>query len=273
MIAEHDDGKICDAIVAMALSAGREIMRIYDAGITVDHKADSSPVTQADRQAEAMILAELNRQFPATPAVAEEAASQGNIPGDIGTEFFLVDPLDGTREFVNQRTDFTVNIALIRDGTPVVGVVYAPARHELFCAHPSNAHKAKTDSGHKVETWQRIRVRACGEPPRILASRSHRTPETDAFIANIGASELVSVGSSLKFCMLAAGEADIYPRFGRTMEWDTAAGDAVLRAAGGSTTLTNGQPLRYGKRNQADDVDFANPYFIAIGAKDTAIAR
>jgi len=257
----------CHALAELAIKAGAEIMRIYAAGLSVEHKADQSPVTEADRKAEAIILESLARLFPDVPVVAEEACSAGSVPADIGNLFFLVDPLDGTREVINRRTDFTVNIALISNGAPVTGVVYAPARGELYCGFGQTASFWPVDESGAVLERRKIAVRPRAKPPVILASRSHRTPETDAFIERFPGAELISVGSSLKFCMLAAGKADIYPRFGRTMEWDTAAGDAVLRAAGGKTTLPDGSPLVYGKRDQPHDADFANPHFVAFGGK------
>jgi 3'(2'), 5'-bisphosphate nucleotidase len=263
--AASDDAAILAVFERLALSAGRKVMEVYRAGCAVDRKSDASPVTEADRASEKIILEGLRAAFPAIPCVAEEEASEGIVPPDLGNLFFLIDPLDGTKEFVNRNTDFTVNIALVRDGLPEVGVVYAPCSGRFFSGRPGLADLVEVDAKHEISGRRRIAVRAGTVPLTIVASRSHRTPETDSFIRNIEAAEIVSVGSSLKFCLLAAGEADIYPRFGRTMEWDTAAGDAVLRAAGGSTSTLDGRPLAYGKRNQADDADFANPSFIARG--------
>ena len=183
-----------------------------------------------------------------------------------GRDFFLVDPLDGTKEFVAQRQDYTVNIAFIVDGAPVAGVVYAPARHLLYRGGPAGAAEIETDAGHAIVSRRPIRVRGRQSPPVIVASRSHRTPETDSYITRFQTSELVSIGSSLKFCMIARGDADIYPRFGPTMQWDTAAGDAVLRAAGGTTRTTKGEPLTYGVRETSGRSHFGNPSFIAEGA-------
>ncbi|MGB3834692.1 MAG: 3'(2'),5'-bisphosphate nucleotidase CysQ [Mesorhizobium sp.] len=250
----------------LALEAGREIMRVYGEGYAVDRKADASPVTEADRRAEEIILAGLREAWPAIPCVAEEEVSAGIVPADLGEEFFLIDPLDGTKEFVNRRTDFTVNIALVRHGVPALGVVFAPCTGKLYSGGPEGAEAAQVDADFRIAGRRPISVRAGVPPLAVVASRSHNTPETADYIASLGATEIVSVGSSLKFCLVAAGEADVYPRFGRTMEWDTAAGDAVLRAAGGSTVTLDGRPLAYGKRDQPHDSDFANPYFIARGA-------
>ncbi|WP_167480904.1 3'(2'),5'-bisphosphate nucleotidase CysQ [Mesorhizobium waimense] len=249
----------------LALAAGREVMRVFHEGCAVDRKSDSSPVTEADRESEKIILAGLRAAFTEIPCVAEEEASAGVMPGDLGDAFFLIDPLDGTKEFVNRRTDFTVNIALIRHGVPEVGVVFAPCTGRFFSGRPGRAEAIEVDGDYKIVGRRPISARPAADPPAVVASRSHNTPETDAFIRDLGAAEIVSVGSSLKFCLVAAAEADIYPRFGRTMEWDTAAGDAVLRAAGGVTRTLDGKPLAYGKRRQADDADFANPHFIASG--------
>jgi 3'(2'), 5'-bisphosphate nucleotidase len=265
MVDVSDRKAVCEAAIGLALSAGMEIMRVYEAGFEIENKADRSPVTEADRKAEEIILTGLTARFPGVPVVAEEACSAGAVPSEIGDMFFLVDPLDGTREFINRRSDFTVNIALVHAQVPVAGVVYAPARGELFCGHDKQAEFCRVDRQGQLAGRQIISVRPCSRPPVIVASRSHGTPETDAFIADHRGAELISVGSSLKFCMLASGKADIYPRFGRTMEWDTAAGDAVLRAAGGKTVLPDGRQLIYGKRNQPHDTDFANPWFIAFG--------
>lgn len=265
LAAASDDGQMLAVFESLALAAGREVMRVFNAGCAVDRKSDSSPVTEADRESEKIILTGLRATFPGIPCVAEEEASAGIMPPDLGDAFFLVDPLDGTKEFVNRRTDFTVNIALVRHGVPEIGVVFAPCTGRFFSGRPGRAETIKVDDDYQIVGRQPISVRAGATPLAVVASRSHNTPETDAYIRDLGAAEIVSVGSSLKFCLVAGAEADVYPRFGRTMEWDTAAGDAVLRAAGGMTRTLDGQPLTYGKRNQADDADFANPHFIASG--------
>ncbi len=253
-----------DALLDLALAAGREIMAIYNDGpIAVIGKADGSPVTLADKRAEAVILAGLRQLAPAIPVVAEEEASAGRIP-PTGKRFFLVDPLDGTREFVARNGEFTVNIALIEAGVPVLGVVFAPALGLIYAGAKGEAI-AGTVVDFAIVERHPIRVRPATGPTIAVASRSHATPETDQWLASHKVASYVTRGSSLKFCMLAAGEADIYPRFGRTMEWDTAAGDAVLRAAGGIVTRPDGSPFFYNKRNQAGDVDFANCAFIAFG--------
>jgi 3'(2'), 5'-bisphosphate nucleotidase len=263
--AESDDALMLDVFERLALAAGREVMRIFHEGCAVARKADDSPVTEADRTAERIILAGLRAAFPNIPCVAEEEASIGIVPPDLDGAFFLVDPLDGSKDFVNRRTDFSVNIALIRNGVPEIGVVFAPCSGRFFSGRPGRAEALEITDDYAVASRRHIAARVATEPLAIVASRSHNTPETEAYIRSLGVAEIVSVGSSLKFCLLAGAEADVYPRFGRTMEWDTAAGDAVLRAAGGMTRTLDGKPLAYGKRNQSDDEDFANPHFIASG--------
>jgi 3'(2'), 5'-bisphosphate nucleotidase len=254
-----------DIFEAVALAAGKVIMMVYNGDIAVTLKGDQSPVTEADQRAEALILAELSKHFPDIPVVAEEEAAAGRIPEITGQRFILVDPLDGTKEFINRRPDFTVNIALIESGLPVAGVVYAPARKIAYLGSRDRAEKLTIGEDGTVISREKISCRARNEKLTAVASRSHMSPETSAFMDDHSITDYRSVGSSLKFCILAEGDADVYPRFGRTMEWDTAAGDAVLRAAGGATVKTDGMPLQYGKRNQADDTDFANPNFICWG--------
>ncbi len=248
-----------------AIAAGQEILRIYEEGCDVALKDDKSPVTAADHAAEAVILEALREATPEIPIVAEEEISGGHVPGELGDRFYLVDPLDGTREFVNRNGDFTVNIALIENGSPVLGIVYAPVRGWLFTGGPEGAYEVTVDRHGNVTARKPISCRPA--PPEMIAvaSRSHRTPETDGYLDGYRIADCVSVGSSIKFGLLARGEADIYPRLSRTMEWDTAAGDAVLRAAGGMTLTLDGKPLTYGRRNQSHDADFANPHFVARG--------
>ena len=219
-----------------------------------------------------MILADLARIAPDIPVVAEEQVAAGRVPAT-GRRFFLVDPLDGTKEFISRNGEFTVNIALIEEGCPVLGVVYAPATGVIYAGGEGEGARMAKVEGGKAGAWREISVRDCsGEKLRVLASRSHLTEETKNFVQRFDVADFVSAGSSLKFCKLAAGEADLYPRLGRTMEWDTAAGDAVLRAARGAVLTMDGKPLVYGKRDQADDSDFANPWFVATGRFDPFVA-
>jgi 3'(2'), 5'-bisphosphate nucleotidase len=262
-----DDAAMLDLFERLALDAGRVIMEFYERGAKVDLKGDRTPVTEADRAAEQIILRGLRKALPGIACVAEEEIACGAVVETTGASFILVDPLDGTREFIDRKGDFTVNIALIREHAPAIGVVYAPARGMIYSGRPGEACEAVVSSDFDVGERKRIAVRNCPQTPTVVASRSHRSPETDSFIAALPDCETASIGSSLKFCLLASGKADLYPRFGRTMEWDTAAGDAVLRAAGGKTLTLDGRPLLYGKRNQADDADYANPSFVATGGE------
>ncbi|MEO0785478.1 MAG: 3'(2'),5'-bisphosphate nucleotidase CysQ, partial [Pseudomonadota bacterium] len=228
----------------------------------------SSPVTEADERAERLILKALLTADPDLPVIAEESVSAGNIP-EHGERFALVDPLDGTREFVNKRGEFTVNIAIIEHGKPVMGVVYAPALSRLFYGDAeTGAWQADVAPGGAVpavDQRRRLTVRACPEAGlTAIASKSHRSPETNAFLEKFNTAEIISAGSSLKFCLVAAGEADLYPRLGRTMEWDTAAGQAVAEAAGAKVLMESGEPLAYGKTHRGYD----NPHFIVYGDVD-----
>ena len=253
-----------DILTKAALDAGQAIMAVHRAGPHVSYKDDCSPVTEADQRAEVIILAALALHFPDIPVVAEEAVSNGILP-ETGAEFFLVDPLDGTKEFIAGKDDFTVNIALIRNGIPVAGVVYAPCRGQAWTGDENAAEKLAISGEGAILSRHPIRARQRGASPVALISRSHCTAKTEAFVAEHGLKDCISVGSSLKFCMLAEGAADIYPRFSRTMMWDTAAGDAVLRAAGGRTLDCEGRPLVYAVRGDGEDA-LANPDFIAEGA-------
>lgn len=249
-------------LIAIALEAGREIMHIYEGDFAKREKADLSPVTEADELAERVILARLAAFDPATPVISEEAAAAGHMP-EVGTRFYLVDPLDGTKEFISRNGEFTVNIALVESGTATLGVVYAPAIGRLFWGDVAakQAGQSRIEDG-VAGSHRSIHVRTCPhEGAVVVASRSHRDAETDNYLNSMRVQKLISAGSSLKFCLVASGEADLYPRFGRTMEWDTAAGHAIVLAAGGSVVTADGAPLTYGK--QARGLD--NPAFIVRG--------
>jgi len=257
----RDREQLLEGLVDSALRAGRAILDIYDAGFEVTRKADDSPVTQADGAAEAIILADLARLAPGIPVVAEEEVAAGRIPV-IGERFFVVDPLDGTKEFIQRRGDFTVNIALIEQRNPTLGVVSAPARGRLYAGDVTNgtAWSAAIEAGDRLSARQPLAIRkAPAAGLAAVASKSHNTPETDAYLGQFSVADRVSVGSSLKFCLVAAGEADLYPRLAPTCEWDTGAGDAVLRAAGGKVYAPEGGPLLYGKPR------FFNTGFVAAG--------
>lgn len=257
---------LMERLTAIAISAGARIMEIYARDFSVTLKADASPLTEADMAAEALILDELAADFPDIPVVAEEAVANGNVPG-FGERFFLVDPLDGSKEFIARNGEFTVNIGLIESGTPVAGVVHAPALNRIWWgSRDHGAWTARVSEG-QIASPAAIAVRpAPANGVTLVGSRSHGGGEgTDPRLGNIDIAQFATMGSSLKFCLLAEGGADLYPRFGRTMEWDTAAGDAVLRAAGGQVLDLGGAPLRYGKCNQRHDSDFANGHFFALG--------
>lgn len=257
MSASFDAPELLKALTPLIRDAGQVIMDIYATDFDVTKKGDESPVTQADQRAEDVILAGLARVAPGIPVVAEEAVAAGNIP-DVKDLFFLVDPLDGTKEFISRNGEFTVNIALVQNGTPVLGLVYAPAINRLFTGAAGLGAWLEDASGQRS-----ISVRPVPEDGlTVVASRSHGDETAlDAFLAGRKVASRTNAGSSLKLCLVAAGEADVYPRLGRTMEWDIAAGDAVLRAAGGKVTVVaDGSPLRYGKPG------FDNPHFAAWGA-------
>ncbi|WP_020573732.1 3'(2'),5'-bisphosphate nucleotidase CysQ [Actinopolymorpha alba] len=247
---------LADLIRTLAEKAGEAIMEIYAADDPgAREKADRTPVTQADLLAEELILAGLADATPDIPVVAEESVAAGRIPDDLGERFWLVDPLDGTKEFLSRNGEFTVNIALVERGVPTLGVVHAPAISETYVGGPG---LAEVTAAGAVRPLGVVSEPAGGS--RALVSRSHLDPETERWLAGVGVTSFVAAGSSLKFCRIAEGAADLYPRFGRTMEWDTAAGQAVLQAAGGAVRTVSGAPLRYGKPG------FTNPPFVAYGA-------
>jgi 3'(2'), 5'-bisphosphate nucleotidase len=256
---------LAEALLPAVIEAGRVILEVRRRGHAVERKSDLSPVTEADRLAETIILAALAVHAPDLPVIAEEAVDAGHLP-DVGNAFFLVDPLDGTKEFVKGGDDFTVNVGLVRDREPVLGIVYAPATGALYYGVAGGgAWKLRVADGKSSE---RVPIHVRPEPPGallVVASRSHRTPETDAFIGRFEVEDLVSAGSSLKFCLVAAGEADLYPRLGPTMQWDTAAGDAVVRAAGGRVLTMDGAPLAYGPGDAAGAAAYRNPWFVVSG--------
>jgi 3'(2'),5'-bisphosphate nucleotidase len=256
------------ALVAAALAGGRAVLAVYATDFNVERKKDDTPVSQADCDAEAVIVDQLRAAFPDIPIVAEESASDGRIP-ECGDRFFLVDPLDGTKEFIRRNGEFTVNIGFIEQGVPVGGVVLAPALQRIFVGWRDRAWAGQTDDAStRITGLSPIRTRKSSGRPVAVASRSHVTPETEEMLDAVKAGERRSIGSSLKLCLVAEAEADFYPRMGPTMEWDTAAGDAVLRAAGGAVVTVNGKPLAYGKSSVAGMRPFENPYFLAAGDRD-----
>ncbi len=257
--ADLDFERLTHVMRYLALEAGERIMQIYDApDFEVRSKRDSSPVTDADEAADAVISEGLAEAFPAMPIVTEE---QADTHSQEVTTFLIVDPLDGTKEFVQRRGDFTVNIAYVENGIPLRGVVYAPAKGRLFYTLADGTAVEEKGPFRKDQPGERLPIAVSMPDNRalmVVASKSHRDQATDDYIAQYNVRDLTSAGSSLKFCLVATGEADLYPRLGRTMEWDTAAGDAILRRAGGIMVRhDNHGPFLYGKPG------FENPFFIA----------
>ncbi|APE45170.1 3'(2'),5'-bisphosphate nucleotidase [Sulfitobacter alexandrii] len=254
-----DYEKLVTVMRKLSLEAGDMIMEIYGRDdFDVKAKSDDSPVTAADEAADAIISEGLRAAFPEMTLVTEEQAATHAAQGDT---FLIVDPLDGTKEFIHRRGDFTVNIALVEGGVPTRGVVYAPAKLRMFFTRADGQSVEETGAFDKdtVGAVEPIAVSdADNSALMVVASKSHRDQATDDYISKYAVKDMKSAGSSLKFCLVATGEADLYPRLGRTMEWDTAAGDAVLRGAGGAVVRFDDlTPLRYGKEG------FANPFFIA----------
>ncbi|WP_374309988.1 3'(2'),5'-bisphosphate nucleotidase CysQ [Methylocella sp.] len=258
-----DRDAIAEIFAQIACEAGVAVMSVYASGCAVRVKPDQSLVCDADEYAEAIILKRLGELLPQFPVLAEEAAAAGKRTVD-GDAFILVDPVDGTREFLERNGEFTINIALVVDGAPVAGVVYAPALGRMWVAGRAAASCLVEPGAPPPPPQERRSIhvrRAPGQGLTALASRSHSDPRTEAFLAALPLRERRNVGSSLKFCRLAEGDADVYPRFSQTMEWDTAAGDAVLRAAGGVVIGEDDRPLRYGKAG----LQFRNGPFVAWG--------
>ncbi|WP_135502650.1 3'(2'),5'-bisphosphate nucleotidase CysQ [Roseovarius aestuariivivens] len=255
--------KLVTVMRRLALEAGDRIMAIYDADdFDVKVKSDASPVTEADEAADALISEGLRAAFPDVTLITEEQAASHDLQA---TTFLIVDPLDGTKEFINRRGDFTVNIAYVENGVPTRGVVYAPAKNRMFFtqADGTSVEEAAPFDKDGIGDASQIRV---SDPDNnalmVVASKSHRDQATDDYIGKYAVKDMKSAGSSLKFCLIATGEADLYPRVGRTMEWDTAAGHAVLHGAGGKVVrFDDHAPLTYGKDG------YANPFFIAYSPK------
>ena len=257
---ERDE--LAKLFASIASEAGVQVMEVYRSDFEHRTKADYSPVSDADEQAEEVILARLAAELPGVPVLAEERAAREGVGETIGDVFLLVDPVDGTKEFIQRKGDFTVNIALICGGVPVAGAVFAPARGEMYTGGAGATLITDFAPGAIVRGGQTIRTRdypAAGLT--AITSSSHLDDRTKAFLAERKITQQIGIGSSLKFCWVAAGKADVYPRWGPTMEWDTAAGHAVLHAAGGRTIRPDGAAFTYGKG--ADG--FRNGPFIAWG--------
>lgn len=255
-----DFDRLVTVIRRLALEAGDTIMEVYDGpDFEVKAKGDASPVTEADEKADALISAGLQAAFPDVVLITEEQAASHALTAKT---FLIVDPLDGTKEFVQRRGDFTVNIAYVQDGVPLRGVVYAPAQGRLFYTQADGRAVEETGAFDKAAAGP-VKPLSVSRPDNaalmVVASKSHRDAATDEYISKYSVKDSRSAGSSLKFCLVATGEADLYPRLGRTMEWDTAAGDAVLRGAGGHVVrFDDHTPLTYGKAG------WDNPFFIAF---------
>lgn len=241
-----------EELIALTLAAGREIMAVREAGFEALSKGDGSPVTIADQRAEALIEAGLAKLLPGVPMIGEESVSDGRIP-ETGNSFFCVDPLDGTRDFVAGTAEFTANIALVENGAPVMGVVLAPATGIVYAGEPGRALKGVFNPDGSVRTALAPIAATSSKPAsgwRVVASRhSGKNSATADFVTALGQHELKNASSSIKLCLLAEGEADLYPRFGDVNEWDIGAGHAVLAAAGGDIMMLDGSPIRYGGRN------------------------
>ncbi len=254
-----DMGEVSRHFRRLALEAGDAIMEVYgQEDFTVERKSDDSPVTIADQRADALIHRGLAAAFPGETIVTEEQAASHALTA---SRFFIVDPLDGTKEFVQRRGDFTVNIALVENGAPIRGIVYAPAKGRLFYTD-SDGRSVEETGPFARDMPGSTRPMRVSEPDNdalvVVASKSHRDAATDTYIGKYRVRDSAAAGSSLKFCLVAAGEADLYPRLGRTMEWDTAAGHAVLAGAGGEVVrFDDHTPLTYGKDG------YENPFFIA----------
>jgi len=266
----RDENELGFALAAIAVEAGATIMAVRASGFEARRKADASPVTEADERAEAIILSRLARLLPQTPIIAEESFARDPVLSG-GAEFLLVDPLDGTREFIAGNDDFTVNIALIRQAAPVAATVFAPAKNRLWCSGEAafSVDDSAPITARTLKNSRQIQTRRAPSAGLVaLVSRSHPDARTEQILARLPIAERRPMGSSLKFCVVAEARADIYPRFGPTMEWDTAAGDAILRAAGGIILGEDGSPLRYGQRAQG----YRNGGFVAWGDRAAASA-
>lgn len=263
-----DENRLHRILPQLCADAGHVIMDVRETDFAVDAKGDESPVTLADTRAETIVLQGLMEAFPDVPIVAEEAMAAGKRPDTSGGMFFLVDPLDGTKEFIDGFDDFTVNVALVLDGVPVVGCVAAPAHGKLWYGSGSRLVTMAIERGAASSILRDetsiIAEAKQGQAIRVAVSRAHDNVETEEWISCLDELERTSVGSSLKFCWLAEGHCDVYPRFSPTMEWDTAAGDAILRAAGGQVLGPDGEPLVYNDHCSETPRPFENPHFVAL---------
>ncbi len=251
---------LIDPIVALAIDAGDRILEVYATDFNVQSKADASPLTQADLASNRTIVAGLQTLTPDIPIISEEDGLPSFSVRSQWSRYWLIDPLDGTKEFVNRNGEFTVNIALIENHRPVFGVVHVPVQSKTYVGCEGHGAELHDSDG----STRSIHVSsAASTPVRVVGSRSHRSASLDAYLENLGDHALVPMGSSLKFCVIAEGGADVYPRLGLTSEWDTAAAQAVVEQAGGSVIELDGKPLSYNAKE-----DILNPWFLVIGASD-----
>jgi 3'(2'), 5'-bisphosphate nucleotidase len=261
----HDLPALAEALLPVVAAAGEAIMAVYDGKFAVERKQDNSPLTLADLESQRIIIAGLQRITPEIPILSEESATAPWTERQCWRQLWVVDPLDGTREFVKRNGEFTVNIALVVDHEPLFGVVSAPAQGLIYWG----AAGVGAFTQHRGAARARIRCAAPRRPLRVVGSRSHASAQTEEYLKRVGPHVLTGVGSSLKFCLLAQGDADLYPRFGPTSEWDTAAGQALLEAAGGQVTRFDGHRLRYNCRESiinGDFVAFSDPAVLPEGS-------
>jgi len=251
---------LIDPVVALAEKAGQAILEVYSSDFEVQSKDDESPLTQADLAAHHCIVAGLEKLTPGMPVISEESGLPDFEERSRWTRYWLIDPLDGTKEFVNRNGEFTVNIALIDNHRPVFGVVHVPVQNKTYIGCEGHGAERRDADGQT----QSIHVAATSASPvRVVGSRSHRGASLDAYLENLGESDMIPMGSSLKFCVIAEGGADLYPRLGLTSEWDTAAAQAVVEQAGGRVVTLDGKSMKYNAKS-----DILNPFFFVIGAAD-----
>ena len=251
---------LIDPVVALAIDAGQAILEVYSSEFEVQSKDDNSPLTQADLASHHCIVAGLEALTPGMPIISEESGLPSFEERSSWEKYWLIDPLDGTKEFVNRNGEFTVNIALIDKQKPVFGVVYVPVQNKTYIGCEGYGAERRDSDG----SISKIQVASTsGDPVRIVGSRSHRGASLDAYLQNLGECDMIPMGSSLKFCVIAEGDADLYPRLGLTSEWDTAAAQAVVEQAGGSVVTLDGKAMKYNTKS-----DILNPFFFVIGAAD-----
>jgi 3'(2'), 5'-bisphosphate nucleotidase len=251
---------LIDPVIALAEKAGQAILQVYSSDFEVQSKDDESPLTQADLASHHCIVAGLEKLTPGMPVISEESGLPDFEERSRWSRYWLIDPLDGTKEFVNRNGEFTVNIALIDNHRPVFGVVHVPVQNKTYIGCEGYGAERRDADGQA----QSIRVAtSSASPVRVVGSRSHRGASLDAYLENLGESDMVPMGSSLKFCVIAEGGADLYPRLGPTSEWDTAAAQAVIEQAGGRVVTLDGKPMKYNTKS-----DMLNPFFFVIGAAD-----